>query len=145
MADPIVTPVDPETPPILTGEKAVKLLNEVKDDLVPVINDMIAKQSAAQADYTGYVAAQQSADKSMTELLASQEEARAALTKTSAETVAAAHQKWAVSDAQKTQAEKLFRDEINYVVAEAGGDENAVDPTPAPAPVPEAASAASKK
>lgn len=130
MPDPIVTPVDPKNPPILTGDQAIKLLNEVKTDLVEVINDMMTKQAQAEVDYTNYVSVQKAADTAMTELLAKQEEDRTTLTKANADAVAAAHQKWVTSDVAKTAAEKLFKDEINYIVAEAGGDENAVDPTP---------------
>lgn len=132
MPDVIVTPVDPETPPILTGEMAIKLLTEVKEDFVPVIIDMIKKQAQAKADHAELTAVQRSADTAMNELLVTQEKARTELSKTASETVMTAYLKWAVSDAQKTQAEKLFIDETNYIVASAGGNPNAIDPTPAP-------------
>lgn len=136
MSDKVVTPVDPENPPILTGDEAISLITEIKDDLIPAAQVMFESQRKAAVDHAAYSKVQGEADDATNSLLVRQEQERSDLAATNAAKVDEAHRTWVESDVKKKNAEELFIKEMNYVSKKAGGDPNAIDPTPTVDPVP---------
>lgn len=134
MPDP--TPVEPDVTPVITLEQGNKLATEIKDDFLPAVIVYITAAALASSTRTGYVDAQKAADTAMNELLAKQEAERTALSKSNAEAVMLERDKWATAEAERKAAEAKFIKEANYVSALAGGDPNAIDPTPTIDPVP---------